>query len=229
MLAWLVIVAVTSIFVTSPKPARVHPVAVAAIGIPALFLLCGFITWFIAYYATGEPLALRARNELEVFIIAGLTISAASIARFAGQFLPSRPIHIQVAGIVLAALLCLHLLDSRTMAILKTERPTFTPSGSKAYIATLRSHSPGAMISPFRTAPFAPRSSCRRILRTIRRDCRTTASLLSTARNLSLCFLRPRPAADLARQKQWTCDWKKTAPLSGALCGKPVWDANANR
>jgi hypothetical protein len=125
VLAWLVIVAVTSIFVTSPKPARVHPVAVAAIGIPALFLLCGFITWFIAYYATGEPLALRARNELEVFIIAGLTISAASIARFAGQFLPSRPIHIQVAGIVLAALLCLHLLDSRTMAILKTERPTF--------------------------------------------------------------------------------------------------------
>src|SRR6185369_8902438 len=111
VLAWLVIVAVTSIFVTSPKPARVHPVAVAAIGIPALFLLCGFITWFIAYYATGEPLALRARNELEVFIIAGLTISAASIARFAGQFLPSRPIHIQVAGIVLAALLCLHLLD----------------------------------------------------------------------------------------------------------------------
>jgi hypothetical protein len=125
IIAWLAIVAIISIFVISPKPVRLRPVAVASIGIPALFLLCSFITWFIAYYATGELLALRARNEIEVFIIASLTISVASIARFAGQFLPSRPLQMQTAGIILSALLCQHLLGSPTMAILKTERPTF--------------------------------------------------------------------------------------------------------
>ncbi|MEH2550418.1 hypothetical protein V1283_007063 [Bradyrhizobium sp. AZCC 2262] len=125
IIAWLGIVATVSIFVMSPKPVRLLPAAVVVIGIPALFLLCSFITFFIAYYATGELLALRARNEIEVFIIASLTISVAGIARFAGQFLPSRPLQMQTAGIILSALLCVHLLGSPTMAILKTERPTF--------------------------------------------------------------------------------------------------------
>ena len=119
------IVATISIFVISPKPVRLLPVSVVAIGIPALFLACSFITFFIAYYATGELLALRARNEIEVFIIASLTISVAGIARFAGQFLSSRPLQMQTAGIILSALLCVYLLGSPTMAILKTERPTF--------------------------------------------------------------------------------------------------------
>lgn len=125
VVAWLGIVAAISIFVIPPKPVRLRPVAVAAIGIPALFLVCSFITWFIAYYATGELLALRARNEIVVFIIASLTISVASIARFAGQFLPSRPLQVQAVGIILSALLCLHLLDGRTMNIFRTERATF--------------------------------------------------------------------------------------------------------
>jgi len=126
IIAWLGIVATVSIFVISPKPVGLRAAAVVAIGIPALFLLGSFLTFFIAYYATGELLALRARNEIEVFIIASLTVSVASIARFAGQFLPSRPLQMQTAGIILSALLCVHLLGSPIMmAILKTERPTF--------------------------------------------------------------------------------------------------------
>jgi hypothetical protein len=125
VLAWLAIVGSASIFVIHAKPIRLRTVVLISVGIPVLLLACSFITWFIAYYATGELLALRARNETVVFIIAGLTFSVAIITRFAAQFLPDRPAQVQAVGAILCALLCLHLIDGRTMALLREQRPSF--------------------------------------------------------------------------------------------------------
>jgi hypothetical protein len=50
-----------------------------------LFLGCTFIAWFAAYYATGEILALRARNEVFVMIVISLTCSVMLLSQMIGQ------------------------------------------------------------------------------------------------------------------------------------------------
>ncbi|MCK1479333.1 hypothetical protein IVB27_32485 [Bradyrhizobium sp. 197] len=125
VISWLALLGSASIFVIEPKPIDARKVLLISVGVPTLFLACSFVTWFVAYYATGEMLAQRARNETEVFIVMSLTFATMAVSRFAAQFLPARPSNVRGVGILICALLCLPLVNSRAMTLYRTERSSF--------------------------------------------------------------------------------------------------------
>jgi hypothetical protein len=126
VIAWLAAVASLSIFVMESKPLKVQHAGLISLGTPALFLACSFVTWFIAHYATGEMLALRARNEIEVVIIMCLTFSTLMLAQLAAQFLPpDRPSYVKSAGIILCLALSFNLVNTKVMGLMQSERATF--------------------------------------------------------------------------------------------------------
>lgn len=125
VIAWLVACAVATVFVFPGKPIRLWEAFMASFGLAALFLACSFMTSFIAYYATGEILALRARNEIEAIIIIQLSIAVITLSRVATAWLPSRPAQVQAVGIILCAALAFNLFDSRAMDLWRNERGSF--------------------------------------------------------------------------------------------------------
>jgi uncharacterized protein DUF6056 len=154
MISWLALLASASIFVIGPKPITARKVLMVSVAAPALFLACSFITWFVAYGATGEMLALRARNESEVMIIMSLTFATLAVSRFAAQFLPARPSDVRSVGILICALLCLPLINSRAMTLYRTERGSFATFWLESVQrhATLSLSQDADIIVPTRTA-----------------------------------------------------------------------------
>jgi hypothetical protein len=119
-IAWLLICAAMTVFIFPGKPIQRWEAFMASAGLAVLFLACSFVTCFIAYYATGEILALRARNEIEVIVIQ-LSIASVALARLATARLPNR----RVAAIVLCVALSFSPLYSRAMGLWRNQHGSF--------------------------------------------------------------------------------------------------------
>ena len=123
---WLAIISLFSLFVMPSRKIEWRKALLFSSGTILLFLGCTFIAWFAAYYATGEILALRARNEVFVMIVISLTCSVMLLSQMIGQWVTtSRPVWLQIVGAIGGGILCLSLLNARSMTLLHSERPQF--------------------------------------------------------------------------------------------------------
>jgi hypothetical protein len=98
-------------------------------------LACGYLAYFTHEYATGIRLVTRAQNEVLIFLVSGLTLSTALLARaFRGPILrliaevmPGQRNSLTVAAVpvLLTAILILPIYFGKTSKLLRSEQSSF--------------------------------------------------------------------------------------------------------
>lgn len=125
VLGWLGFVVIFSTFV-APSMIRYGRHDTVLLGCLLLLIIgCTFVGCFVGYYATGEDLATRGRNEMIVLMLTGLTCFAMLASRALENHVSIRGPAPVLAATIACGLLCLPLRDGRSMLLLNSEYAQF--------------------------------------------------------------------------------------------------------
>ena len=129
--AWFVFVALFSVFVapSQPRPTAARLLVLIA-GLAAAVLAGTYAAYFVGYFATASDLAMRARNEVVVFLLAG----SACVVALAVRFIPSLSWHqaFRMTALVACGLVSLLLLNGRALVSVRAERSQFATFWSES-------------------------------------------------------------------------------------------------
>jgi len=118
---WLSFVALFSAFVAPARDKLSLRMAFLIVALSSLIFGCAYAGHFIGYFATGEDLATRARNEVVVLFIVGMTC----IVALAMPMLKVRGDWLRAAAVVACGIACIPLLNGQAMTLLNSERSQF--------------------------------------------------------------------------------------------------------
>jgi hypothetical protein len=127
---WLMFVVIFSAFVAPATLNGRNRILLLAAGLAVLVMGCAYVGHYVGYYATGEALAMRGRNEVIVLLMVGsacvvalfvTAFNSAIVARFGD---PRRRLA-YVAALVFCGIALLPLLNGRAWVAVSAQRHEF--------------------------------------------------------------------------------------------------------
>ncbi|MCK1585496.1 hypothetical protein IVB03_39570 [Bradyrhizobium sp. 168] len=120
--AWFAFLVIFSIFIAPRQASPAKRVLLLAGGIVLLVIGCAYAAYFVAFFATGEDLATRGRNEVIVLLLVGISCAVAMIGRIF-RVLPRW--HVRVVALIGCAAMSVFLFNGRALVAVNRERPQF--------------------------------------------------------------------------------------------------------
>jgi hypothetical protein len=122
VVGWLLIVALFSAVVSPVRFRSRAGSVILALGTVCLLAGCVYGVNFVGYYATGEYLAFRARNEVIVLLVVGSTCAVGLVASVLADAWRTKNPAIHAGALLACGLLCLTAFSGRAMLALSSER-----------------------------------------------------------------------------------------------------------
>ncbi|MGY3081993.1 hypothetical protein ACVWZZ_008401 [Bradyrhizobium sp. LM6.10] len=125
--AWVLFLVIFSLLVVPARRAPTKPTLLLAAGLIVLILGCAYAAYFVAYFATGEDLATRGRNEVIVLLLVGLGCVVATSARLLprGAAPGKRNGTVQVIALLACAAASTLLFRGRALVAVNAESSQF--------------------------------------------------------------------------------------------------------